>query len=128
MNKGGIAEQVVGQLLRTIEPEYIEPALYYWIRHKEGTNAEIDYVIQHSNTIVPIEVKAGKAGILRSLHTFMSLKVASVAVRAYSGLPNITQVRVHDKEGKEISYELRSIPLYLLGEVHRLLNIPSPLQ
>ncbi len=36
INKGGIAEQVVGQLLRTIEPAYKEPNLYYWVRDKQG--------------------------------------------------------------------------------------------
>ncbi|MFO9540663.1 DUF4143 domain-containing protein, partial [Legionella pneumophila serogroup 1] len=71
INNGGIAEQVVGQLLRTIELPYIEPVLYYWHREEAGSSAEIDYVIQHGNKIIPIEVKAGATGSLKSLHVFM---------------------------------------------------------
>lgn len=34
INNGGIAEQVVGQLLRTTDAFYMEPALFYWKRSK----------------------------------------------------------------------------------------------
>ncbi len=38
INKGGIAEQVVGQLLRTINPPYEEPYLYYgYVKRKAQT-------------------------------------------------------------------------------------------
>ena len=74
INQGGLAEQVAGQILRTINPFYIEPALYYWQRGVKGSSAEIDYVLQHGNQIVPLEVKAGKTGGLKSLHLFMELK------------------------------------------------------
>src|SRR5207253_208339 len=47
VNNGGMAEQVVGQLLRTINPFYIDARLYCWHRDEKGSNAEIDYVIQH---------------------------------------------------------------------------------
>lgn len=46
----------VGSLLEfTIEPFYIEPQLLYWVREEKGS--EVDYVIQHQNSIIPIEVK-----------------------------------------------------------------------
>lgn len=60
INRGGIAEQVVGQILRTIVPHYIVPALYYWHREDKGSYAEIDYVVQHGDSVIPIEVKAGR--------------------------------------------------------------------
>jgi Holliday junction resolvase-like predicted endonuclease len=68
INHGGIAEQAVGQLLRTIGPFYIEPTLYCWHREDPGSSAEIDYIIQHGNTVISIEVKAGATGSLKSLH------------------------------------------------------------
>ena len=52
INQGAIAEQVVGQLLRTIDSYYIEPKLYYWQRNHPGSNAEIDYLIWNSAWIV----------------------------------------------------------------------------
>jgi predicted AAA+ superfamily ATPase len=36
-----------------------------------NSSAEVDYVIQHENQVIPIEVKAGTTGTLRSLHEFM---------------------------------------------------------
>ena len=57
VNKGALSEQVVGQLLRCIEPAYHDPVLYYWQREAKSSNAEIDYIIQHETNIIPIEVK-----------------------------------------------------------------------
>ena len=122
INKGGIAEQIVGQLLHTIDPFFMEPELYYWISTEKFASAEIDYVIQHGTAIIPIEVKAGTAGTLKSLHRFMFLKERSLAVRINSDLPQISEVDVKDTLGNPIRYELRSIPFYLIGELHRLLK------
>jgi predicted AAA+ superfamily ATPase len=63
VNQGGISEQIVGQLLRTIEPEYKEPKLYYWLREQKNSNAEVDYLIQHNSNVIPIEVKSGSTGL-----------------------------------------------------------------
>jgi predicted AAA+ superfamily ATPase len=122
INKGQIAEQVAGQLLRTIEPFYIEPNLYCWHRDEEGSNAEVDYVIQHGNTVVPIEVKAGRTGSLKSLHLFMGLKNLDTAVRINAQIPTKTRVETKDHTGKKIEYTLLSIPFYLIGQLHRLLD------
>lgn len=116
INQGGLAEQVAGQILRTIEPFYIEPALYYWQRGEKGSSAEIDYIIQHHNQVIPIEVKAGKTGSLKSLHLFMALKKYPVAVRINSDLPSKMKLE---------NFELLSIPFYLLGQIHRLLSSSS---
>lgn len=122
VNNGGIAEQVVGQLLRTIEAPYIEPALYYWQREEPGSNAEVDYLIQHGDKVVPIEVKAGKSGTLKSLHIFMGLKEYAVAVRVNSDLPNKTPVDIKNRSGNQVKYTLISIPFYLIGQIHRLIE------
>ncbi|MFO8994111.1 AAA family ATPase [Legionella pneumophila serogroup 1] len=123
INNGGIAEQVVGQLLRTIEPPYIEPVLYYWHREEAGSSAEIDYVIQHGNKIIPIEVKAGATGSLKSLHVFMGLKKLPLAMRINSDYPSKTNVAVKDNLGKSVNYTFISIPFYLVGQIHRLLSL-----
>lgn len=122
INKGAISEQVVGQLLRTIIPLYVEPALYYWHKDEKGSHAEIDYLIQHHNNVVPLEVKAGSTGSLKSLHVFMGLKRLSLAVRVNADIPSKTAVRVKDHAGNSIAYTLISIPYYLLSELPRLLG------
>ncbi len=122
INSGGMAEQLVGQLLRTVTPAYIPPALYYWERKKRGADAEIDYIIQHENLVIPIEVKAGTIGTLKSLHLFMKEKEKTIAIRINSDFPRLGPVSIKDSLGSPSEYKLLSLPFYLLGQVHRLIK------
>lgn len=119
-NFGALAEQVVGQLLRVNFPPYIEPNLYYWLRAEKGSNAEIDYVIEHKNKVIPIEVKAGSTGSLKSLHLFMAAKKLSLAIRINSDHPSQVHVNMQDPLQNKTSYQLLSIPFYLISEIGRL--------
>jgi predicted AAA+ superfamily ATPase len=119
--EGEIAEQLVGQLLQTIEPEFMEPNLYYWVREEPGSQAEVDYIIQQQGKLVPIEVKAGSSGSLRSLHIFMNSKKLDFAVRFNSEQPNITQVTQKNYRSELVQYKLLSLPLYMVEELPRLI-------
>jgi uncharacterized protein len=121
INRGAIAEQVVGQLLRTIEPSYISPSLFYWVRERKGSEAEVDYLVQHQSNIVPIEVKAGSTGSLKSLHLFMAEKPWKHAVRVNGDFPSQTMIDIKTPNGDPVQYQLHSLPFYLLGQLHRLL-------
>jgi hypothetical protein len=68
VHEGQIAEQLVGQEMRACRPFNQEPELYTWVREKKNSNAEVDYVIQNAGRVVPVEVKAGATGALRSVH------------------------------------------------------------
>jgi hypothetical protein len=70
LNAGQLAEQFVGQelLARVEDPR---DGVYYWRRDKPGSSAEIDYIVQHGDSLVPIEVKSGAIGTLKSLHIFL---------------------------------------------------------
>lgn len=122
INSGGMAEQVVGQLLRTILPPYSPPHLYYWRRDEKGAKAEIDYVIAHEDQVIPIEVKAGKSGSLKSLHQFMEEKNKLTAVRFNSDIPSRCPVSVKVSSQSCVKYHLLSLPFYLIGQLHRLIN------
>jgi hypothetical protein len=89
---------------------------------KKGAEAEVDYVIQHENQIIPIEAKAGTTGSLKSLHQFMSEKKKNYAVRINSDIPSVHTVQVKNPPGDLIEYKLLSIPFYILGQLHRLIN------
>ncbi len=123
VNQGGLAEQLAGQLLRCINPEYIDPELYYWLRFEKNANAEVDYLIQHQHQVLPIEVKAGATGTLKSLHLFMQLKQAPYAVRLNMDKPSVTHVENKTHAGAVANYQLYSLPLYLTGQLPRLLTI-----
>ncbi|HBI21410.1 MAG TPA: AAA family ATPase, partial [Legionella sp.] len=125
MNKGSIAEQVTGQLLRTIEPLYVEAALYYWIREENRSAAEVDFIIQHQTHIVPIEVKAGSSGHLKSLHVFMALKKQPFAIRINADLPSVVDINMNTLVHATANYSLISLPFYLIGQINRLLNDAS---
>ena len=71
---GALMEQFVGQELIACQDCFARPALYYWAREARSSNAEIDYVCQSVTDLVPIEVKAGKTGRLRSLHQYFQEK------------------------------------------------------
>lgn len=122
IHEGSVAEQVVGQLLKTVLPPYVEPHNYYWHREEKGSNAEVDYVIQHADQVVPIEVKAGSTGSLKSLHLFMRMKNFPLALRFNSDIPTCTQIEVKNHTGSPIRYTLMSLPFYFIGQIHRLID------
>jgi hypothetical protein len=120
-NKGGIAEQFVGQHLRCLSQAYEDPGLFYWQR-TEGRQAEIDYVVQHGSQIIPLEVKAGKAGSMKSLHAFMQAKQLSCALRLDINPPSFQRVDVKTTTSESVSYKLISLPLYMVESIPSALN------
>lgn len=81
VNEGAIAEQFTAQELLAYRDVYLAPSLYYWTREARSSNAEIDYLIPHGSSALPIEVKAGKTGTLRSMHIFLEQYNLSAGVR-----------------------------------------------
>lgn len=70
--RGGLAEQFVGQELLAQRGGSEDGRLYYWSRPKKSSTAEVDYVIVgDKGEILPIEVKSGQPGRLRSMRLFL---------------------------------------------------------
>jgi predicted AAA+ superfamily ATPase len=122
VNEGGLAEQAVGQCLRASLPHFAERALYFWSSERNGAVAEVDYLLQHGTRIVPIEVKAGTTGSLKSLHHFMARRDLQLAVRVNADLPSVTDVDIKTTEGERVRYRLLSIPFYLADQMPRVLG------
>ena len=120
VNDGAIAEQFVGQHLLTSGSPYETPALHYWAREARNAAAEIDYLLTVGPRIVPVEVKAGTTGSLRSLHRFLAEKRCDFAVRFNADVPSLMEDTRRLADGTTISYRLMSLPLYLVGQVRRL--------
>jgi predicted AAA+ superfamily ATPase len=116
-NDGAIAEQFVGQHLLEILADSPSRGLTYWLREGRASNAEVDFVAAIEGRIVPIEVKAGARGSLRSLHQFAAEKHARLAVRFDTNPPSRQTVTatVQTAAGAvRAEYELISLPLYLV--------------
>ncbi len=127
INEGPLAEQFVGQQLLAAFSQggREDTRLFYWLREGKSSNAEVDYVVSRGIQIVPVEVKAGKAGSLKSLHQFVTEKQCPLAVRFDLNLPSLqaveaTVLRIDGKH--KITYNLLSLPLYLAGQLPRLLD------
>ena len=123
VNKGSLAEQVIGQHLHM--DAQTSPELYYWARESRSANAELDFVVSQGSLVLPVEVKAGKAGTLKSLHFFMYQKRLAHAVR-FSLQPPSTQIvetSVRVGEGlAPVRYALHSLPLYAVGRLPWLMD------
>lgn len=113
INRGAMAEQFIGQHLLYDRPLYEKPQLFYWNREKRGSSAEVDYLIVHESQVVPVEIKAGTTGSLKSLQVFIAEKKAPLALRFNTMPPSsLRQKKV----------KLISLPLYLVGQTKRLLS------
>jgi len=90
INKGSIAELFVGLELIKNFSVYQKCDLYYWQREALGSQAEIDFVIQKQDNIIPIEVKAGTKGTMQSLYLFLKEKNAASGIRV--SLENFSRI------------------------------------
>ena len=114
INSGTLAEQFVGQALLTQAPYFEKAQLYFWARDKQGSQAEVDYICQAHDQIIPIEVKTGASKWLKSMLLFKSTYHSPFGIRV-SSLPGCSLNNVSWKEDK-----ILSIPFYLSSEINRL--------
>lgn len=113
VNKGPMAEQVAGLELLHYRTPNIRHELYYWLRQAKNSLAEIDYVTSCRLSILPIEVKAGTQGGMKSLWQFMRDKHLSDAIRC--SLENFGSFEYIDKEDNNSVRHVRICPLYALS-------------
>lgn len=119
VNEGALAEQFVGQQLLCAAPPFEDPQLFYWGREARNANAEVDFVISRHQDILPLEVKAGKTGTLRSLFQFLLEKKRRRAVRLHLGQPMREAIKLPGEERTTV--QLLSLPLYMAGQMDRFL-------
>jgi predicted AAA+ superfamily ATPase len=112
---GQIAEILVGQSMR--HSMEVDQPLYFWMRESKGAEAEVDYVLQLGTRVIPIEVKAGASGTLRSLHSMVAEKGLDFAVRFDLNPPSLQhidmEVPVTGGKMRRSKYRLLNLPLYL---------------
>lgn len=102
VNAGPVSEQFVGEQI-CANSNFKREKLYYWARDKRGSSAEVDYLIEHSHGVTPVEVKAGATGKLKSLHLFLDSN------------PEISEGVKVSCDNFEKRNNIQSIPLYAFG-------------
>lgn len=107
LHSGALAEQFVGQEFLAYADFFREEQLFFWEREKKGSSAEVDYVIELGSHIIPVEVKAGAYGHLKSLSQFIQEKKSPFGIR-------ISQ--------RPLSFDggILSIPLYMIDQIPKL--------
>ncbi|HOU91348.1 MAG TPA: AAA family ATPase [Polyangiaceae bacterium] len=124
VNEGPLAEQLAGQHLRHLQHGQ-RPELHFWRREGKAGNAEVDFLTAVDGRVVPVEVKAGAAGAMRSLHQFVALRGTDLAVRFDLNPPSIQEISTtaSTPEGpRSVRYRLLSLPLFLAERVDDLVR------
>lgn len=122
VNAGAVCEQFVGQHLMYQQQSFEEPELFYWVREKKTSIAEVDYLLSIGTNIVPVEVKAGKSGTLKSLQVFLCEKERDIGLRFNSDLPSLMNTMTNIPAGNNRPFKLLSLPLYMIGQAKRLIG------
>jgi predicted AAA+ superfamily ATPase len=113
LNRGSTMEQFIGQELLAYTPTDEQGELYYWSRDKKGSSAEVDYLIGVDNDVIPIEVKAGSTGRLKSLQVFLQEKALSLGVKI-------------SLDPLAIKNNILCLPAYMIQSLPRLVRNINP--
>ncbi|MCQ2063685.1 MAG: ATP-binding protein [Fibrobacter sp.] len=103
---GAFAENYVLQALR----KQYGKNIYYWT--DENSRYEVDFVVQHENYIIPIEVKSGKNIISTSMKNYATRFEDSTRLRVRFSMKNLT-----------LDDDVLNIPLYLADQAKRLITL-----
>lgn len=113
--QGKVIEHVVGQELLAVRFNVLNE-LHFWTREKKDSAAEVDFVLNVEGFVIPIEVKSGATGTLRSLHAFMDAAPHNIAVRLYAGKYSVSNVQT--MTGKP--FHLINLPYYMASQIEKV--------
>jgi uncharacterized protein len=115
--RGYIVNHIVFQELISKQQQINETPLF-WIRENTNANAEVDVIIQYKNKAIPLEVKAGAKGSLKSLHEFMERCNHTLAFRLLANTFSIEESTT--SSGKR--FTLVNLPYYCIGNISKWLQ------
>ncbi len=110
--RGRIIQHIVFQQLQA---QFTSPGnnFHFWVREKVNSSSEVDLIYPHEQYLIPIEVKSGAQGRLRSLHQFMGRTNHPYALRLLSNTLSVEKVIT--PEGTP--YTLLNLPYYLATRI-----------
>lgn len=117
VNKGGLAEMVLGWELVKYNNPRTSVDLHYWENTVEGTTSEVDYIIARDLKVLPIECKAGTSGKMKSLRLFMRNKHLTNAIRC--SLENFALLQNIDDKDNNVERTIRINPLYAVSNLFK---------
>lgn len=118
VNKGPLAELSAGWELVKAAAYRMPYELYYWENLANGATSEVDYVMPYNLKVLPVEVKAGTSGKMKSLRLFMQKKNLTQAVR--TSLENFGTIIYDDSDGTQRTISI--IPIFAIGRLTTPVN------
>ncbi len=115
--QGTMIEHMVGQELLAAQYSALH-GLQFWVREKNSSSSEVDYLQVFNSQLIPIEVKSGATGTLRSLHQFMDLAPHQLAIRFYAGDLEISTITTPGQK----EYYLLNLPYFLVSQIDQYLE------
>lgn len=110
--KGTVIEHLTGQELLANQYNVLSE-LFFWVKEKKTSTAEVDFVIPYEGKVIPIEVKSGNTGTLKSMHQFMEVAPHNMAIRFYAGPVSISEVTTPENK----HFYLLNLPYYLVSQI-----------
>ncbi|MCD8210512.1 MAG: DUF4143 domain-containing protein, partial [Prevotella sp.] len=120
VNKGALTEMVAGWEILKSKPHRMRHDIYYWENTSNGASAEVDYLTSKDMQVIPIEIKAGVTGKMKSLRLFMRGKHLLYGMRC--SLENFGVLKFVDKDDTLHPKEQKYIyihPLYCLSTLEK---------
>jgi predicted AAA+ superfamily ATPase len=115
--QGTMIEHLMGQELLAFQFTALSK-LQFWVRAKNQSTAEVDFLFQYDGLLIPIEVKSGASGSLRSLHIYMDTAPHDIAIRFYAGVLQITDAITPN--GK--NYQILNLPYFLGSQIEHYIT------
>ncbi|MEX2588636.1 MAG: AAA family ATPase [Chitinophagales bacterium] len=81
----------------------------FWVREKSQASSEVDLVVVYKDKLIPIEIKSGSIGKLKSLHQFIDRSKHPYAVRIYAGEFSVEKHQTNAGN----TFLLMNLPYYL---------------
>lgn len=106
--KGTIIPHIVTQEILSLNIHSYRKPLF-WVREKKQSSAEVDLAMSYRDKVIPVEIKSGSEGTLKSLHQYVEATNHPYAVRMYAGEFKISKTKTPG--GKP--YLLMNLPYYL---------------
>ena len=115
---GRVAEMFVGQQLLASRYGPGEQ-IHFWVSESSRGNAETDFLIEGPSVPIPVEVKSGASGSLKSMHQFLMRAGLATGIRFWAaGLAD--EQHTVAMAGGRIGYRLLSLPLYAAETLDQL--------
>ncbi len=114
--QGTMIEHMVGQELLAAQYSALH-GLQFWVREKNSSSSEVDYLQVFNSQLIPIEVKSGATGKLRSLHQFMDMAPHNLAIRFYASDLEISIIKTPEQK----EFYLLNLPYFLVSQIEKYL-------